>query len=275
VLDLFDDPFAFAADGFPTARNLTSAVARLHPGMPVVSGFMGDLLMRAPFTETLRNYLAKDDQNLNNEQLTDAAHNRYRINTNRLDLLQSNVLRNSTQRAHFALSRVIQMGREAGRPLAFSNIHLRHRLYFAAIFLGHLDVAEAVIPFYSWELIQFNALHSGSLRVENYARLFQRHFPAIAHIPHDSEIKPSPETNHDAPLGAQSVGHMHGWSVELLRSVASASGSGISSRKLLPRIAAGVAGHARSRIELMFLYKVHLFEKRLRKAGIKLDWARI
>ena len=48
ILDLFDEPFAFNAAGFPTGRNLTNALAARFPGMPLVSGFMGDGVILRP-----------------------------------------------------------------------------------------------------------------------------------------------------------------------------------------------------------------------------------
>ena len=76
-----------------------------------------------------------------------------------------------------ALLPVIRQGRDTGRPLAFANLHLRHRLYFAGIFLSHLDVADALLPFTSWDLVEYHASHNGSFTSDTYDRLFRRYFP--------------------------------------------------------------------------------------------------
>jgi hypothetical protein len=280
VLDLFDDPLAFGADGFPTSRNLTSAIARLYPGMPLVSGFMGDVLMRAPLHEGLRRFLAKDDDDLTDDQFALAAHERFRMKTNRLDLLRDHVSPHAEERAKRAMLRVIQLGRQAGRPLVFANMYLRHRLYFAAIFLGHIDVAEALLPFYSWELLQHHASHAGSFLRDNYQVLFRRHFPRIAHVPHDSDLKsPSPSSpvnGGEAPAAAagRPTRHLRTWSARLLGGglAGNWNSSVITPRKVFARAPGGLLGRARYLHELMFLHKIHAFEQRARRAGINLDW---
>lgn len=270
VFDLFDDPFAFGGDGFPVARNLTAAVARLHRGMSVLSGFMGDVLMRAPVNASLKRFLALDNAGLDDAQLADAAHERYRIRTNRLDLLREPIARRATERARSAMRRIIEIGRLAGRPLAFSNLYLRHRLYFAGVFLGHLDVAEAILPFYSWDLIEYSTAHYASFQTENYAMLFRRHFPELAHVPHDSQIQspPLPRAKRCA------TAHLRAWSADLLRSAfaADARRSAIAQRKLLRRLPSGLLAEPQHELELMFLHKVRLFERRARQAGLRLEW---
>ena len=281
LMDLFDDPFSFGPEGFPTARNLTSAIARRHPGMPVLSGFMGDVLMRAPLRDALRRFLEQDldPAAMTDEQMARSAHARYALKTNRLDLLRDHVERRVEERAMRAMFNVIQMGRPTGRPLMFSNLHLRHRLYFAAIFLGHQDVADAILPYYSWDLIDFATRHAQALRADNHRRLFERYFPALAKVPHDTEVAkrntagPSTQEPSSSPLPNR---HLRTWGAALLRgTLSNARRTGLTPRKVLLRAPRGLLNDARSQLELMFMYKIHLFEQRLRQAKVELDWSAI
>ena len=155
--------------------------------------------------------------------------------------------------------------------MTYVNFHLRHRLYFSGIFLGHDDEAEARLPFYSWELIDFRARYNSSFRRDNYRLLFERYFPKLAAIPHCSEVA-LPE-----PAGERRSRHLRGWSLALLgtRLNPRRPDSAIRCRKLLRRLPSGLFLGQRYQTELRFLRKIHLFEARLRRAGVKLDWSAI
>jgi hypothetical protein len=275
-VDLFDDPLYFIPEGFPVPRNLTNAVARLHPGVPVLSGFMGDALMRGPVNDAVRDFLAKDDQPLDDGQLARAAHDRFRIRTHRLHLLRDGLEARAEARATASLLPVIRQGRAAGRPLAFANLSLRHRLYFAGIFLSHLDVADALLPFPSWDLVEYHAAHNGSFDADTYDRLFSRFYPPLAGIPHDSDVVvPPPTTTSDNSGGAASrpSRHVRRWGRELLRGVPRKYGTtAITPRKLLRRLPGALLARPRYADEVGYLHRIHAFEERLRQANLRLDW---
>jgi hypothetical protein len=271
VVDLFDDPLDFIAEGFPVARNLTNAVARLHPGMPVLSGFMGDAIMRAPIKPSVSAFLALDDKGLDDDELARAAHERFLIRTNRLHLLREPVESRALTRGIASLLPVIRQGRDAGRPLAFTNIHLRHRLYFAGIFLSHLDVADALLPFTAWDLIDYHARHNGSFAPDTYDRLFRRYFPALADIPHCSQVKANP--GNGAANAAGPPRHLRRWARELLRGMPGKWGrSAIVPRKLLRRLPGALFLRSRHADEIGYLHRIHAFEDRLARASVGLRW---
>jgi hypothetical protein len=276
VADLFDDPLSFSPEGFPTPRNLTSAVARRRPGVPVISGFMGDVLMRGSTNASVRRFRALDDHALDDAALTDAAHGRFRIDVNRLDLLRDGVGARATARARAALTRVVQLGRAAGRPLAFANLYLRHRLYFAGIFLSHLDVADARLPFYDWALLDFHARHGVSFVGGEYELLFRRHFPALAHVPHSSKLEPPAAPGKPHARAGRPTRHLRPWADRLLRDLLAPPGpTAVTPRKLLARLPGALLAEGRFEVEISFLYKVRAFEERLRRANVRLDWSSI
>ena len=271
VVDLFDDPLDFIAEGFPVPRNLTNAVARLHPGMPLLSGFMGDAVMRGPIKSTQREFLAQDDNRLDDDGLARAANERFLIRTNRLGLLRQPVGSRAVARGMGCLLPFIRQARDAGRPLAFANLHLRHRLYFATIFLSHLDVADALIPFTSWELIEYHARHNGSFAPDTYDRLFRRFFPALAHIPHSSQVSAKSGVNGTA---APTPRHLRRWGRELLRGVPGGwTRTAIAPRKLLKRLPGALLLRSRHPDEIGYLHRIHAFEERLARANVGLNWS--
>lgn len=279
VADLFDDPLCFGPEGFPTARNLTNAAARLRPGVPVISGFMGDVLMRGAIHDSLRRFLELDDQGLDDDALTAAAHDRFLMRINRLDLLRDHIGPRAAERARRSLTSVVRLGRETGRSLAFTNIHLRHRVYFAGIFTSHLDVADALLPFYAWDLIDYNASHAGSFTGRTYDLLFQKYFPQLADVPHNTQVPPSSSnarTNGRRNAAVRPTRHLRGWASGLLREIAAKHRcTAIAPRKLLARLPSALLAERRFEVELTFLHKVHAFEERLRKANIQIDWSAI
>jgi hypothetical protein len=276
LLDLFDDPFVIGGDGFPRGRNLTSAVVRLNPGVPVISGFMGDLLMRAPIHDGLANFLGQDDDpSLTDDHFAKSAYDRVRSAAHRMDLLHDPIAARARDRAMALMMGVIQQGRSAGRPMTYVNFQVRHRLFFAGIFLGHDDEAEALLPFYSWDLINFRARYHPSIRRDNYQLLFERFFPTLATIPHSSDVPSAPADGSQTKLSRPSR-HMRGWSLQLLRNLARPPGhSAIHKRKLARRLPNGLLSGFGYQTELTFLYKIDLWEKRLAGAGVRVNWSQI
>lgn len=107
------------------------------------------------------------------------------------------------------------------------------------VFLKYLDVAEAVLPFYGWDLIDYHTSHAGSFRAENYELLFRKHFPRLAHVPHDSQVKAS--AGNGRWPAARPTRHLRAWSAALLRAVSgNRHETGIALRKLMVRLPEGL-----------------------------------
>jgi hypothetical protein len=193
-IDLFDDPLYFTAEGFPVPRNLTNAVARRHPGMPVLSGYLGDGIMRGSMTPGGIAFMALDDRGLDDEVLARESHTRCVQLSNRMHLLRDHIAGRAEARAEASMLAAVREGRASGRPIAWTNLYVRQRLYFAHIFLSHLDVAEALIPYPSWDIVEFNASHVGSFAGDTYDLLFRRFFPVLTGIPHNMKLPQSPHT---------------------------------------------------------------------------------
>jgi hypothetical protein len=249
----------------------------MNPGMSLLSGFLGDVLMRAPTDPGAKRIIGFDNDHTDytDAQLADAAHKRFRILTNRIDLLRDGIAARAQERSRGYLLQLIDAGRATGRPLAFTNLHTRLRIYLGGIFLGHLDAAETILPFCTWDLLDFCTKRVGSFLPQNYEMLFRRYFPELAHVPHDSQLKASNNGHAPSRKRLRRTRHLRGWSSGLLRDplVGNLRDSAIVPHKLLSRLPAGLIAEPLHETEIMFLHKIRLFEQRLRDANLQLDWS--
>jgi hypothetical protein len=280
-VDLFADPLYFMPEGFPTPRNLTNAVARLRPGVPLLSGYLGDGIMRGSMTPGGMKFMALDDDGLSDTVLARETHERCLQLTNKLHLLRDPIGLHAIERATESMRDAIRAGRATGRPIAYTNIYVRQRLYFAHIFLSHLDVADALLPLTSWELVQYNASHVGSFTGETYDQLFAKFFPKLAGIPHnfrlDDAAKAATKGHGKSALrDAKPTRHLRRWASELLRGVPrKASWTAITPRKLFRRLPGAFVLDRTHADALGYLHRIHSFEQRLERAGVRVDWSRI
>lgn len=265
IIDAYADPFWFRPEGFPTARNLTSLVTRRHPGVPAFSGFLGDILMRDVSLATTKAFFALDDQRANETTMVDRSHTRYFDGRNRLDLMQSALRDRIIARGRERLACVIRECVPTGRPIATTNMLLRHGNYFAGIFLSHQDTAGARLPYYHWPVLQYRLRHTPVYPSDSYERMFKRYHPEIDGIPHEADL------NHPKPVPAPSR-HLPGWSADLVRSWAAGTLAGIDRRKAMQRVAQLLIDPRRYGPEVGFLFRVHLLQSRLRSAGIEIPW---
>lgn len=272
LMDLHDDPLFFRPEGFPVPRNLTHAAARLHPGMPLLSGFLGGVLMRG-LNGAIQSLLDLDEQHAGDQELVAAAHDYFLARTNRTHLLRAGMAGRIEVRALAAMAGLVTRYRATGRPMANVYLQLRQRQYISGIVMGHLDVAEPLMPFYSWDLLQFNASHVGSFTADTYSHLYRRFFPAMAEIPHESKLaKPSGVTH----LPDRPSRHVGKWSAKLLRSLPGGwARSAIAPAKLLKYVATNTAFGQRHHHEIGFMHRVSAMEQRLRQAGVRLDWSQV
>jgi hypothetical protein len=276
VLDLFDDPFAFTAGGFPMGLNLTNMLARRRPGMPLVSGFLGDGLMRASLTPGGREHFGQDDRHdLDPLQLTRKVHRLYTAAAHRLEVFHAPLARNINDRAFACIANVVSKGHALNKPVIHTDLHCIHRFYFSQIFLQHLAVAEARLPYYSWELINFRLRHAyRCFSPENYPMLFRRHFPRLAAIPHSSQLKPADVA--ERKRSAPPTRHLRAWSSAVARSIPRSSAlAAVKKCHLFRCLASGMLGEPHHQARLTFLAKLQLLEQRLRRCGIEVNWSAV
>jgi hypothetical protein len=274
ILDLFDEPFAFNSAGFPTGRNLTNALAGKFPEMPLVSGFMGDGVMRGPLGPAGAEYWAKDRQNLSSDALVDVVHHTFTMHGHRFHLLREPVARNIDYRARQCVHALVQQGQSAGKPLLYCDLYSRHRLYFANIFLQHLGIAEAITPYHAWDVINLRTSYD-QMRCfgwNNYLDIFPRHFPQLAQIGHTAAFIPNDKNKRIRPTTPASR-HLRRFAAEIAATlVLTDCLDGAKRKRILSLVPDALLGQPRFQEEIQFIYKLQLFERALRRSGIAFDW---
>jgi hypothetical protein len=199
-----------------------------------------------------------------------------------MHLLRDHIAARAEGRAQASMLAAVREGRASGRPVAHTNLFIRQRLYFAHIFLSHMDVADALIPYTSWDIVEFNASHVGSFGGDTYDHLFRRFFPALTGIPHNTKLPESPHTDSGRELmnrrhaEQRPTRHLRHWASDLARAVpARFNTTAITPRKLLKRLPSGLVLDGRYADDLGYLHRIHSFEERLRQARVRIDWSKI
>ena len=210
--NIFPEPFLSLPEGMPITRQYSDPVARKYPGQPQLNGFMGDILVRVSGNKKDRDL---EFQSL--DEVTPALVKRRRLEGLRFDLLEPpTLLPRIEERARAAARKLHESGQSWGRPFLYDGTFGRHRFFMSNNILEHLDVAEAILPFYTWDLILSRFVNDyDCFTWETYELIFQRHFPDIAAIPHagrlpDRQPKSRPIIETQINLVRVFATHVHG-----------------------------------------------------------------
>ena len=264
--NMFDEPYHFTAGGFPMTKQTSYFAASQRPGVPCLNGFIGDPMIRG----TLDRADKKLESETTEELPVAVQHiNRLKHTHARFDLLEGDIVNHCDERATLEVWRR-QMSRwtHTGHPFCATSFFVRQRHYISNNFLQHLDVAEAIVPFTAWEVLQYKFQNDASCYTwETYEALFKTYFPEIAHVPHNLKMG---EKNDLDPTPSRCT---KTWARALLKGM---SNSGclplINRRKALPRLVGALVGRRDVELVALFLYRLFLFEGRLRRAGVAFDW---
>lgn len=272
ILDLFDDPFCLTPGGFITGRNLTSNIARKHPGMPLLSGFMGDGVMRGSLLAAGNAHFAKDTQNLSIDELTATIDKRYTMHGHRLNLLSDRIRRRIAERASNGIRTIVSLGIETGRPTIYADLHCRHRFYFANIILQHLGVAEGITPYVNFRSLNARVKYRHDcFNSESYPKLFAKFFPQISRIPHSHQAQK--QLQRPTKPKTPPTRHLRRWSADLAAGLLLTPWlAGAKKKTIFSLLPSGLLGETVYQDEIAFLYKLMMFERTLSKHHIHFDW---
>lgn len=264
--NIYDEPFGFSPAGFPITKQVSWVVANKRPGVPLISGFLGDSLVRGSAD--------RRDGKLDRETTEDltVVQSRHRqAANNRLDLLDPAFARRCEDRAISVLRRMTDAGTELGKPNLYLSLYLGHRCYLANNFTQHFDISEAVMPFHLWNLVDLRFRNEyDCFTWETYDLLFRRHYPALADIPHNQRS--------DIPNQAKAVPsrRVRQWAGGLLGQLANPQCLPIvNRRKTIPRLAGAWLGRRDVQDVSIFLRRLYLLEQRARQGGIEFDWNKV
>lgn len=261
VWDLYDHVYHFASDGFPISKFVTYCIAKQLPGVPMVNGFMGDSLIRGSKDQFLGKYEKEVDGNL-----VDVLQQKHMI-TN-CHGIRSDLAKRILARSRIPMEYAVKQGSSLGKVFAWADFYYRQRYYISNNFLQHLDMSEALLPFYNWSLLAFKMRHDYSVFTpEVYQGIFHRYFPRLALIPHTS----------DAILSRQKMFGVaqctKRWAREILPDVLFKQQLPLLERKrCIPLNLAGMIGLRKVESSVFLFKRLHLLEEASRHLGLDFDW---
>lgn len=262
--DLYKEVFHAAPDGFPITKNLTYLIAQDYPGIPMLHGFLGGVLMRGANDTILDKYETELKNNL--AHVLQQKHLAVSF-----EVFRPDIANRVQERSLIPMEVAVREGSGIGKVFGWTNLYYRNRLYIANNFHQSLGLTEALIPFYSWPLLNYKIAHGyRCFNFSVYRKVFERHFPALAKIPHANELLK--HGGQQALIAACAKA----WARELLPALCSKSCLTLLSRKhCLPRILAGVAGVGRSEGLILTAQRLYCLEKQMKDARLRFDWESI
>ena len=289
--DIYDDVYHFTADGFPISKFVTHCIAQRYPDVPMLNGFLGGIIIRG-FDDTV-------DGKYETEWHEDPAHVLQRnfslisVRFFRMKVFREDMAKRILVRSRLPLEELVQRGARMSKVVDLVNFYHKQRYHISNNFLQHLGLAEALLPFYSWELLAYKVAHP--YRVFNdavYAAIFQRHFPKLAHIPHSDWVRQArlKQRAHGLTRGLQDwwkgpqrvARCTRRWAQELLPIMRQNDWLNLLAKETCIPLAVlgrssfpqGVSRNLVPIVEKMILsfQRFYLLEKRVRESGMHFDW---
>ncbi len=261
--DLYDDAFHLTADGFPISKFLTYCLAQQHSNIPMLNGYMGDSLIRG----SKDTFLGKYEEEWSGDLV--AILQRKHVAMNSM-ILRSNIAQKIEMRSRIPMEEAVQKGSKFGKVFGWADFYFRQRLYISNNFLQHLDLTEALLPFYSWELLSYKMRHDCQMfSSEVYEKIFARNFPILSNIPRSDTLPSKKKLRHMASCTKQ-------WARQLLPAMYSKKCLGLLDKKwCLPRTLMGITGIRRYEGIIHHFQRLYLLEEKTRTAGLNFDWDQI
>ncbi len=289
VWDLYQDVHHFMADGLPISKFVTYKVAERYPGMPMVNGFLGGIIVRG-FDDV---FDGRHESEWDDDPVTVIQRNFLLCD---LDLFQPAISRRIRERSREPLEVLARRGSPAGKIMDWTNMYNRQRYLASNNYLQHLGLAEAVLPFYSWRLIRYKMEHPYRVFHDAvYHTIFSRYYPALENIPHSDELRRARLRQTPRGLAAQirqwrsqrpRVARCTArWARQLLPILTHDQSLGLVAReRCIPLAVLGLStlpSRMSERVApvvesaLLTLRRLHVLEMRVKQAHLELDWNRL
>jgi hypothetical protein len=259
IWDMYDDPYHFTPDGFPITKNIVYLVAQERPRVPIMNGFLGDSLIRGSHDKIGGAFETECND------LVGSLERRYRrVN---FDIIRAPVAERMRIRAREPIQKIFAKWSGSGKVFSFCDLYLRQRFYISNNFLQHLEMSEAILPFYDWSLLNYKMGHDSTMFGHDlYTRILNERFPGLSSIARASQ---SSERGTARPRVTRL------WSRDLLpRMCRKDCLRYLMKRRCFPLILAGMTGHPRATNYVFTLQRLWLLEDMLSRAGVSVDWER-
>jgi hypothetical protein len=237
--------------------------AERAPGLPIVNGFMGDSLVRGSHDKLFGNYEWESVENPADLLDRGYAHWRY-------DFFEPRLLGRVRERARAAIAREVAAAPLTGKAFTWVDLLCRQRLYISNNFLGHMHIAQPVLPFYAPDLVRYKLEQPcWNFTRRTYQQIFANHLPKLADLPHATDL-PS-----DRPRNRMAAGVHRRWAAGLINRLTMGGHLPfVRRRAVIPRL---VAAMADPRMDYLVVSLRHwlLLEEMAGKSGIDVAWERI
>jgi hypothetical protein len=258
--DLYEQVYHSTPDGFPITKNVNYCVAERFPDIPMVNGFMGDRIRGVGDT-----VMGKYEEEWNSN-LADVLQQRHLHAC--LKMFRKDIAELIKMRSRVPMEDAVRKGSDIGRVFQWANYYYRQRQYISNNFLQHIGITEALLPFYSWELLSYKMNHDCRLFGRDiYNRIFKNYSPSLAHIPHAGDL----------PLKKKHLFRVarctKQWARELFPVLCNKNWLSLLQRENgMIRNMAGIAGLRKAEPSVFLMERLYLLEKKARESGLDFDW---
>jgi hypothetical protein len=227
----------------------------------MMNGFMGDVLIRGDSDRYQGKYETEWDENL--FYVLQKKHTRISLR-----LLRKGIAAKVMMRSRPSMERAVREGSKVGKVFTWQDYYYTHRFYISNNFLQHLELSEAVIPFYNWSLLTYKMKHDYKIfDLDTYRGIFQKYFPKLAGIPRSSDLNPKKKkVSRTARCTKQ-------WAREIMPAMLSKKDLSLLHKRLcIPYNIASIAGLRRAESSVFAFKRLYLLEKKAGDAGLNFDW---
>ena len=263
VWDLYDEVYHRMGDGFLISKFVPYLIALRNPSVPMLNGFMGDALIRGDSDK----YKGKYESEWK-EDLVDVLHQKH--SKVRYEVFRKKIARNLKMRSRVPMEKAVREGLKLGKIFGWQDYYYTHRFYISNNFLQHLDIAEALIPFYNWNLLSYKMRHAYDLFNWNtYYCIMQSYYPDLYKIPHSNEFVLKKKIFETSKCTKR-------WAQDLLSKMGSKKTLLLLNKKIcLPLNFLSMAKIKKLEHTIFVFQRFYLFEKMVKENGLNFDWDNI
>lgn len=183
VWDIYDEVYHFMPDGFPISKFVPYRIAQDHRDIPILNGFMGDALIRGDSDRYQGKYEFEWKESL--VDVLQRKHTRIPFR-----FLNKEIAKRIKERTRAPMEKAVREGSKLGKVFTWQDYYYTHRFYISNNFLQHLDLSEALLPFYNWNLLDYKVKHDYRLfTLDTYKLIYKKYFPELSHIPRSANTE--------------------------------------------------------------------------------------
>jgi hypothetical protein len=260
----YNNVYHFTPNGFPISKFVTYCVAKEYPGIPMLNGFLGDVLMRGAIDKIQEKYETEWNENL--ADVLEHWHAPFSYKVFR-KIIRKNISERIRMRSRPLIEKAVRKASNIGKVFNWAGIYYRQRHYISNNFVQHIGIAEALIPYYSWPLLSYKMEHEYKIFSRYiYQRIFQTHYPELAQIPYAKDLASNKKTFRAAQCTKR-------WAREMLPVICNKNYLSLLQKKTCIPLNMSGFTHLQKAQTAIFLFKrLYLLEKKVKEAGLDFDW---